>query len=95
MPEPAIRVTDSRRRSASPFREAGLGAAVRSLFRREHRDVRAVDGVSFTIEPGEIVGFLGPNGAGKTTTLKMLSGLLYLHQSSRSRDFFVLPLTPS
>jgi ABC-2 type transport system ATP-binding protein len=33
--------------------------------------------VSFTIEPGEVVGFLGPNGAGKTTTLKMLSGLLY------------------
>jgi ABC-2 type transport system ATP-binding protein len=39
--------------------------------------VRAVDGVSFTIEPGEMVAFLGPNGAGKTTTLKMLSGLIY------------------
>ena len=37
----------------------------------------AVDNVSFTIEPGELVGFLGPNGAGKTTTLKMLAGLLY------------------
>ena len=36
-----------------------------------------MDDVSFTIEPGEIVGFLGPNGAGKTTTLKMLSGLLH------------------
>jgi ABC-2 type transport system ATP-binding protein len=54
-----------------------LRAAVRSLVRRETREIRAVDGVSFDIGAGEIVGFLGPNGAGKTTTLKMLSGLLY------------------
>ena len=60
-----------------PVREAGLGAAIRSLVRREHRDVRAVDGIDFDIAAGEIVGFLGPNGAGKTTTLKMLAGLLY------------------
>ncbi|MEA3335136.1 MAG: ABC transporter ATP-binding protein [Chloroflexota bacterium] len=39
-------------------------------------DVAAVDDISFTVRPGEIVGFLGPNGAGKTTTLKMLTGLL-------------------
>lgn len=58
-------------------KKEGLLGAVRGLFRREHRDVRAVDDVSFAIEPGEIVGFLGPNGAGKTTTLKMLSGLIY------------------
>jgi ABC-2 type transport system ATP-binding protein len=60
-----------------PERESGVRAATRSLFRREWREVRAVDGISFAIEPGEVVGFLGPNGAGKTTTLKMLSGLLY------------------
>jgi ABC-2 type transport system ATP-binding protein len=58
-------------------RDAGLGAALRSLVRRRYREVRAVDGVSFDVAPGEVVGFLGPNGAGKTTTLKMLSGLLY------------------
>jgi len=58
-------------------REAGLLAAFRSLVRRKTRAVRAVDGISFDVAAGEIVGFLGPNGAGKTTTLKMLSGLLH------------------
>ncbi len=38
--------------------------------------VRAVDDLSFTVEPGEVTGFLGPNGAGKTTTLRMLLGLV-------------------
>jgi ABC-2 type transport system ATP-binding protein len=60
-----------------PVRDAGLKAAVVSLFNRETREVKAVDNISFTIDPGELVGFLGPNGAGKTTTLKMLSGLLH------------------
>ncbi len=55
----------------------GLRASVKSIFRRKYKQVRAVDGISFDIEPGEMVGFLGPNGAGKTTTLKMLSGLIY------------------
>ncbi len=55
----------------------GVLASVVDLFRREYREVRAVDGVSFQIEQGEMVAFLGPNGAGKTTTLKLLSGLLY------------------
>ncbi len=75
--EPAVKVTDLRKTFSVPVREAGLRAAMRSLARRKTRDVRAVERISFQIEPGEIVGFLGPNGAGKTTTLKMLSGLLY------------------
>jgi ABC-2 type transport system ATP-binding protein len=58
-------------------RAAGLRGSVRSLFRRHYETVKAVDGISFDIAQGEIVGFLGPNGAGKTTTLKCLSGLLY------------------
>lgn len=60
-----------------PVRDAGVRAAVVSLFRRKTRRVDAVHEVSFSIGAGEIVGFLGPNGAGKTTTLKMLSGLLH------------------
>ncbi|NUM45046.1 MAG: ATP-binding cassette domain-containing protein, partial [Anaerolineales bacterium] len=60
-----------------PVREAGLKASVVSLFNRKYREVKAVDEIGFSIQPGEVVGFLGPNGAGKTTTLKMLSGLLH------------------
>ena len=40
------------------------------------QQVRAVDGVTLRVAPGEIYGFLGPNGAGKTTTIKMLAGVL-------------------
>jgi len=58
-------------------KEPGFLGSLKSLYRRRYRIVRAVDGISFSIEPGEIVGFLGPNGAGKTTTLKVLAGLLY------------------
>jgi ABC-2 type transport system ATP-binding protein len=58
-------------------KKAGFLGAVRGLFRRRYKEVHAVEDVSFSIEPGEMVAFLGPNGAGKTTTLKMLSGLIY------------------
>ncbi len=58
-------------------RSAGMRAALRGVFRRKKKEVKAVQSISLEIEPGEIVGFLGPNGAGKTTTLKMLSGLLH------------------
>jgi ABC-2 type transport system ATP-binding protein len=43
---------------------------------RDFSDLRALDGISFSVEPGEIFGFLGPNGAGKTTTIKILTGQL-------------------
>src|SRR5262249_13542178 len=58
-------------------RPPGLKAALRSVFHRAYTTVRAVDGITFEIRPGERVGFLGPNGAGKTTTLKVLAGLLH------------------
>jgi ABC-2 type transport system ATP-binding protein len=75
--EPAVRVAELNKTFFVPEREAGLRAAMRSLVRRKHREVRAVDEIGFEVGQGEVVGFLGPNGAGKTTTLKMLSGLLY------------------
>ena len=71
-------------------KEAGLRGSLRSLFHRRYEMVKAVDGISFDIEQGEIVGFLGPNGAGKTTTLKCLSGLLYPTAGSAT----VLGFTP-
>jgi ABC-2 type transport system ATP-binding protein len=91
MSRPAVHVAELRKVFDVPEREAGLRAATKSLVRRKTRKVNAVDGVSFGIEPGEIVGFLGPNGAGKTTTLKMLSGLLY----PTAGDALVLGHVPS
>ncbi|MBO1337712.1 ATP-binding cassette domain-containing protein [Streptomyces sp. VRA16 Mangrove soil] len=46
------------------------------FLRRERREVRAVDALSFTVPRGEMVGYIGPNGAGKSTTIKMLTGIL-------------------
>jgi len=60
-----------------PVKQPGLRGTLHHFFRRTYRQVKAVQNVSFQIEPGEIVGFLGANGAGKTTTLKMLTGLIH------------------
>lgn len=59
------------------LKEEGFAGALRGLWTRRYKETVAADAISFSVRPGELVGFLGPNGAGKTTTLKMLSGLLY------------------
>ncbi|MEM1369935.1 MAG: ATP-binding cassette domain-containing protein [Cyanobacteria bacterium P01_H01_bin.15] len=55
----------------------GLKGTLTHFFKRQYREIKAVQQITFQIQPGEVVGFLGPNGAGKTTTLKMLSGLIH------------------
>ena len=58
-------------------RKKGFIGSIQTLFTKEYTTVNAVDGVSFGIDQGEIVGYVGPNGAGKSTTIKMLTGILY------------------
>lgn len=58
-------------------KQEGLWASVRGLFRRQYRQVTALDAINLQVERGEFVAFLGPNGAGKTTTLKILSGVIH------------------
>ncbi len=57
-------------------RQAGTWGAVRGMVARKYRDVRALDGVSFGVDSGELVGYIGPNGAGKSTTIKTLAGIM-------------------
>lgn len=59
-----------------PIRGNGLSGMVKTLFSRQYDEVRAVDGISFTVPDGEIVGYIGANGAGKSTTIKMMCGIL-------------------
>jgi len=72
-----IRARDLKKHFKVHKRPPGFVSAMKSLVRRRYEVVKAIDGVTFTIERGERVGFLGPNGAGKTTTLKVLAGLLH------------------
>ena len=71
-------------------RAPGISAALKSVIRREYEYIEALRDVSFSIEPGEIVGYIGPNGAGKSTTIKILSGILVPSGGACS----VLGLTP-
>ena len=57
-------------------RDAGFSSAFKALFHKEYELIHALDGVSFTIRDGEMVGYIGPNGAGKSSTIKILSGIL-------------------
>jgi len=73
---PIIEVRELTKEFRTFRRREGVLGALENLFVREHVTVHAVDRVSFTIEPGEMVGYIGANGAGKSTTIKMLTGIL-------------------
>lgn len=59
-----------------PKRDGGFGNAVKALFSREYEEIHALNGLSFSVGDGEIVGFIGPNGAGKSTAVKIMCGIL-------------------
>nr|WP_300812879.1 ATP-binding cassette domain-containing protein [uncultured Acetatifactor sp.] len=58
-------------------KEKGMKGSLQAILRPRIKEVQAVDGISFSVEAGEMLAFIGPNGAGKTTTIKMLTGILY------------------
>lgn len=70
-------------------REKGMLETLANLFNRKYETKKAVDDISFSIKPGEIVGFIGPNGAGKSTTVKILSGILYPDAGTVQIDGFI------
>jgi ABC-2 type transport system ATP-binding protein len=71
-----IEVKDLTKVFRIPKKEPGFGGAVKGLFYPRFENKTAVDGINFTLEAGEIVGYIGVNGAGKSTTIKMLTGVL-------------------
>jgi ABC-2 type transport system ATP-binding protein len=73
---PLIETVALRKVFVSVKRTPGALGALRTLFSRERVERVAVEGITMSLEAGELVGYIGPNGAGKSTTIKMLTGIL-------------------
>jgi len=87
---PVITVRDLRKTFQTKRKQPGLIGSLKAVVKPELLTVQAVKGISFELEPGELLAFIGPNGAGKSTTIKMLTGILYPSGGQAS----VLGLTP-
>jgi ABC-2 type transport system ATP-binding protein len=85
-----IKVRDLRKTFQTKRKQPGLKGSLMAVVKPEMQTVQAVKGISFELEPGELLAFIGPNGAGKSTTIKMLTGILY----PTSGEASVLGLTP-
>ncbi len=85
-----IQVHALRKTFQAKRKQPGLAGSLKAVIRPEFQTVEAVKGISFELEPGELLAFIGPNGAGKSTTIKMLTGILYPSGGQAS----VLGLTP-
>src|SRR5579862_4932341 len=73
---PIIQTRELRKVFRTVKRVPGPLGALRTLVSREYDERVAVEGVTMSLEAGELVGYIGPNGAGKSTTIKMLTGIL-------------------
>ncbi len=71
-----ISVSNLSKSFTSVKRREGIIGNIKDLFSRNKFQVKAVEGISFSVDRGELIGFIGPNGAGKSTTIKMLTGIL-------------------
>ncbi len=71
-----IEVENLRKSFSVSRRRTGFAGSLRGLVSRDDYEVQAIDGISFAVDAGEMVGYIGPNGAGKSTTIKMLTGIL-------------------
>ena len=71
-----IYVENLRKDFKKTIKEPGLKGSIKSFFKPQNEIISAVDGITFHVPKGEILGFIGPNGAGKSTVIKMLTGIL-------------------